>query len=121
MAFVPKRTGNFPFLAAVRMPFRTLECQPMRPHFVSGRKGQRHALQRRAGKMRPSKTVVSDCMTPDPQPIPPEKPLASDCCEGGCDRCVFDLYAEALGQYEVALAAWRARHREAAADGVSPP
>jgi hypothetical protein len=47
-------------------------------------------------------------------PIPPEKPLAADCCESGCDRCVFDLYAEALARYEVALMAWRERNPQSA-------
>jgi hypothetical protein len=46
----------------------------------------------------------------DPRPVPPERPLPADCCGGGCDPCVFDLYAEALEAYEAALAAWRARH-----------
>jgi hypothetical protein len=54
-------------------------------------------------------------VNPDPPPVKPEKPLASDCCESGCDRCVFDVYAEALAHYEAALAAWRARHPDAAA------
>lgn len=46
----------------------------------------------------------------DPKPVPPEKPLATDCCESGCDRCVFDIYAEELEGYEAALAAWHGRH-----------
>lgn len=46
----------------------------------------------------------------DPPPKPPEKPLASDCCEGGCDRCVFDIHAEEMAQFERELAGWRARH-----------
>jgi hypothetical protein len=29
-------------------------------------------------------------------PQPPEEPLAADCCERGCDRCVFTVYYEAL-------------------------
>jgi len=42
-------------------------------------------------------------------PQPPEKPLPSDCCGGGCVRCVFDLYEEALQRYEIALKEWQAR------------
>jgi len=45
----------------------------------------------------------------DPPPIPPEKPLPSDCCESGCERCVFDIHAEELAHYERQLAAWNAR------------
>jgi hypothetical protein len=29
-------------------------------------------------------------------PEPPEEPLPADCCERGCDRCVFTLYYEAI-------------------------
>ncbi|MDX1496181.1 MAG: oxidoreductase-like domain-containing protein [Salinisphaeraceae bacterium] len=43
---------------------------------------------------------------PDPRPQPPEKPLATDCCETGCDVCVFDAYIDALRAYERALANW---------------
>lgn len=46
----------------------------------------------------------------DPMPLPPDKPLPMDCCESGCDRCVFDIYAEELAGYEAALAAWRERN-----------
>lgn len=46
----------------------------------------------------------------DPPPTPPPKPLPFDCCESGCDRCVFDTYADELAHYQSALAAWRARH-----------
>jgi hypothetical protein len=45
----------------------------------------------------------------DPQPVPPEVPLASDCCGGGCDRCVYDLHDEALARYRSELAQWQAR------------
>ncbi|MDN5781011.1 MAG: oxidoreductase-like domain-containing protein [Luteimonas sp.] len=37
-------------------------------------------------------------------------PLPSDCCESGCDRCVFDLHAEELAYYEQQLAQWRERN-----------
>lgn len=49
----------------------------------------------------------------DPRPTPPEKPLACDCCDSGCDPCVYDVYADELDAYEKALAAWRMRHPEA--------
>ena len=49
-------------------------------------------------------------MPPDLPPVAPEKPLPFDCCESGCDRCVFDIYAEELAHYEAQLAAWRERH-----------
>lgn len=54
-------------------------------------------------------------MPPDLPPSPPEKPLAFDCCESGCDRCVFDIYAEELAFYEAELVAWRERN-----PGVDP-
>ena len=44
-----------------------------------------------------------------PRPLPPEKPLPSDCCGGGCVRCVYDLYDEAVQRYEVALKEWQER------------
>lgn len=49
----------------------------------------------------------------DPRPEPPEKPLPSDCCEGGCDPCVYDTYQEALEHYARELARWRERHPHA--------
>ncbi|MHB8912124.1 MAG: oxidoreductase-like domain-containing protein [Lysobacter sp.] len=48
--------------------------------------------------------------TPDPPPRPPEKPLPYDCCESGCERCVYDIYADELAHYLSALTAWRARN-----------
>lgn len=49
----------------------------------------------------------------DPRPLPPEKPLPSDCCGGGCSVCVLDAYETEREHYEARLAAWRARHPEA--------
>jgi hypothetical protein len=50
----------------------------------------------------------------DPRPEPPERPLPEDCCQSGCNPCVFDLYDDALERYEAALHAWRARHADRA-------
>jgi hypothetical protein len=50
---------------------------------------------------------------PDPRPQPPEKPLPCDCCDTGCDPCVYDVYADELEAYAKELAAWQARHPEA--------
>ena len=33
-------------------------------------------------------------------PDPPEEPLSSDCCGGGCVPCVMDIYQEQLEQWE---------------------
>ena len=43
-------------------------------------------------------------------PRPPARPTADDCCQGGCARCVYDLYEDALERYRADLAAWDARH-----------
>lgn len=53
---------------------------------------------------------------PDPRPLPPEPPeppLPSDCCDGGCDRCVYDIYADEVDDYKQRLARWRERHPDA--------
>ncbi|WP_408154551.1 oxidoreductase-like domain-containing protein [Herbaspirillum lusitanum] len=44
--------------------------------------------------------------TDDPQPQPPRQPEFEDCCNGGCDPCIFDLYEQAMDRYRVQLAAW---------------
>jgi len=48
----------------------------------------------------------------DPPPMPPTRPDDEDCCHGGCDRCVLDLYAEALERYEAARRAWEERRAQ---------
>ena len=45
----------------------------------------------------------------DPPPAPPVRPSADDCCQGGCARCVYDLYEDAMDRYRADLAAWNAR------------
>jgi len=46
----------------------------------------------------------------DPRPEPPTRPLATDCCGGGCSPCIFEIYESELERYEKALSEWRARH-----------
>jgi hypothetical protein len=53
--------------------------------------------------------VPADGDPADPPPTPRE-PEPGECCQSGCDPCVYDLYWEAVERYERALAAWRARH-----------
>ncbi|MDH4149150.1 MAG: oxidoreductase-like domain-containing protein [Betaproteobacteria bacterium] len=45
----------------------------------------------------------------DPKPVPPAAPAPSECCESGCDPCVYDRYWEALTNYERALQEWESR------------
>jgi hypothetical protein len=52
----------------------------------------------------------------DPRPEPPERPAAEDCCGSGCDRCVYDLYEQALDRYRDELAAWQRRHARPGAE-----
>jgi len=47
----------------------------------------------------------------DPRPQPPVRPSDEDCCKGGCERCVFDLYEDALERYEADLEAWEERRK----------
>jgi hypothetical protein len=52
----------------------------------------------------------------DPAPVAPIRPDNDECCGGGCNPCIFDLYEEARERYEEVLAAWRKRNR----DGSTP-
>jgi hypothetical protein len=47
----------------------------------------------------------------DPPPQPPVEPESWECCQSGCDPCVFDRYWEALARYQQALADWEQRQR----------
>lgn len=44
-------------------------------------------------------------------PIPPEKPLPTDCCGSGCPACVLDIYDRELAEYQRRLADWEARQK----------
>jgi hypothetical protein len=45
----------------------------------------------------------------DPPPAAPARPNADDCCQGGCARCVYDLYEDAMERYRAEVVAWHAR------------
>ncbi|MFC4159373.1 oxidoreductase-like domain-containing protein [Chitinimonas lacunae] len=49
----------------------------------------------------------------DSPPQPPRCPEPQECCDSGCDPCVFDLYNEELALYRANLAQWERRQREA--------
>ena len=40
------------------------------------------------------------------RPAPPRAPEPGECCQSGCEVCVYDLYWDALTRYEEQLAAW---------------
>ncbi|MDG4594157.1 MAG: oxidoreductase-like domain-containing protein [Candidatus Contendobacter sp.] len=39
-----------------------------------------------------------------PPPKPPQPPVEGECCERGCERCVWVYYHEAMRRYEAAVA-----------------
>lgn len=45
----------------------------------------------------------------EPPPTPPERPGDNECCQSGCEPCIFDMYAEDVQAYRDALRAWEAR------------
>jgi hypothetical protein len=47
----------------------------------------------------------------DEKPQPPTAPEPWECCQSGCDPCVYDLYWQALERYETMLRAWEARQK----------
>jgi hypothetical protein len=48
----------------------------------------------------------------DVAPVPPAMPMDSECCESGCERCVWTVYQEEKLEYERRYAAWLQRHPE---------
>lgn len=60
-----------------------------------------------------SKENINYSNSYDIKPEPPREPEAWECCQSGCDPCVYDRYWEALDRYERALEAWQARHGKA--------
>jgi hypothetical protein len=45
----------------------------------------------------------------DSPPARPERPSIDECCNSGCNPCIFDLYEEALERYDSELQAWEQR------------
>jgi hypothetical protein len=43
---------------------------------------------------------------PAARPVPPIQPDLDDCCNSGCNPCIFDLYQDALERYRADLKAW---------------
>ena len=50
----------------------------------------------------------------DPPPVAPDMPLDSECCESGCERCVWTVYQEDKQDYERRYAEWLSRHPDVA-------
>ncbi|MEK6593207.1 MAG: oxidoreductase-like domain-containing protein [Pseudomonadota bacterium] len=44
------------------------------------------------------------------KPEPPREPEPWECCQSGCDPCVYDRYWEALDRHERALQVWQMRY-----------
>lgn len=53
----------------------------------------------------------------DPKPEPPREPEPTECCQSGCDPCIYDHYWQALERYEARLREWTLR--QAARDASS--
>jgi len=47
--------------------------------------------------------------SPIPPPIPPKPPVPGECCERGCEMCMWDYYYQAQTRYEAAYADWQQR------------
>jgi hypothetical protein len=58
-------------------------------------------------------TAVENPAIPEPElPPQPERPLANDCCGGGCADCVFTLYLRDLKAWDKEVKEIRRRHAE---------
>jgi hypothetical protein len=56
----------------------------------------------------------------DPPPDQPVRPSKDDCCGGGCNPCIFELYEAEFQRYEAELQAWRERKMRREKDGSGP-
>ena len=62
--------------------------------------------------------AVPDPTPPEPElPPQPERPLANDCCGGGCADCVFTLYLRDMKIWTKEVKEIRQLHAEKLATG----
>lgn len=54
-------------------------------------------------------------------PERPRKPDLDECCDSGCDPCVFDRYHDALAQWKADCREIEARRKAAAAGSPKGP
>lgn len=64
----------------------------------------------RTGRRRPG-SVGIDAVPPEPTPLPdapqpPAPPRDDECCQSGCERCVWVCYNEARRAYEQDYVRW---------------
>lgn len=62
-----------------------------------------------------SRAAMGEAPPPSPEPfppppIPPKPPVPGECCERGCEWCMWTYYHEAVRRYEAAEAEWRRRY-----------
>ncbi len=69
--------------------------------------GQRMLLSYKIGELNPLNGICMTSMTERPQP-----PGASECCESGCARCVWDTYYDEMRVWKEQQAAAKAAEAE---------
>lgn len=48
----------------------------------------------------------------DPEPEAPIPPADNECCDSGCERCVWTVHAEETAAWRARHAAWLARQKQ---------
>jgi len=46
-----------------------------------------------------------------PKPEPPREPEPAECCQSGCDPCVYDRYWDAVEKFEQAMLEWESAQK----------